>query len=161
MIVNMEKEELEKIKKRAKDIMKNNNLKVLNGEKDLIEQLNKISDENNENIDYNLINKTLDYIDTYIKYKEKMLLSKEDYDYLSNLSKELKDQSIRRTDDVVYIPLFKIMSKDGNEKYFLTRDSAKAYIELHNDWYINKIIQIEESDNTNLSQVIDIIKRNF
>lgn len=157
----MKEKELDQIKKKAKNIIENSNIKALKGEKDLITQLNKIANEDNENVDYELVNKTLDYIDTYMKYKEKMILSKEDYQYMSHLAEELRNQSIRRTDGVLYIPLFKIMSKDGNEKYFLTRNSAKEYIELHNDWYVNKIIEIEESDNTNLTQVIEIIKRTF
>ena len=63
-------------------------------------------------MDCNLINKTLENIEIYLKYKEKMLLTVDDYEYLVSLSKDLKDQSVRRTDDIIYIPLFKITSKD-------------------------------------------------
>lgn len=100
------------IKERAKKILEGSKINVLSGEKDLIEQLDMIINENNNEMDYNLINKTLENIEIYLKYKEKMLLTVDDYEYLVSLSKYLKDQSVRRTDDIIYIPLFKITSKD-------------------------------------------------
>lgn len=149
------------IKERAKKILEGSKINVLSGEKDLIEQLDTIINEENNEMDYNLINKTLENIEIYLRYKEKMLLTVDDYEYLVSLSKELKDQSVRRIDDIIYIPLFKITSKDGEEKYFLTRSSAKEYIELHNQWYNDDVIEVEENNNDNLLKLIQIIKRNF
>lgn len=97
----------------------------------------------------------------YIKTKEKMALAQEDYIFFNDLSKKLKKRAIRRTDGILYIPLFKVKSKDGFEKYFLTRENAKRYIEMNNGWITDNIIEIDENDNTDLAMVIDIIKRNF
>ena len=106
------------IKERAKKILEGSKINVLSGEKDLIEQLDKIINEENNEMDYNLINKTLENIEIYLRYKEKMLLTVDDYEYLVSLSKELNAQSVRRTDGVISIPLFKITSKDGEKSIF-------------------------------------------
>lgn len=153
--------ELKEIQDKANSIINNNDIKVLKDEEQLLEQLYAIKNKNNIDLDFNLLNKTLDSIDTYIKYKRKMLLCKEDFDYLNTLANELKTQKTRRTDNEIYIPLFKIVSSYGDEKYFLTRDSAKNFIDLHKEWYQSEIIEYEESDNTNLLRIVDIIKRNF
>lgn len=150
-----------KIKEKAKKILESSKINVLSGEKDLIEQLDKIINEKNDEMNYNLINKTLENIEIYLRYKEKMLLAVDDYEYLVSLSNELNSQSVRKNDDIIYIPLFKITSKDGKEKYFLTRNSAKEYIELHNKLYTDDIIEIEENNNDTLLKLIQIIKRNF
>ena len=91
-----------KLKKEQKKILESSKINVLSGEKDLIEQLDTIINENNNEMDCNLINKTLENIEIYLKYKEKMLLTVDDYEYLVSLSKDLKDQSVRRTDDIIY-----------------------------------------------------------
>ncbi len=82
-------------------------------------------------------------------------------EYLVSLSRELNNQSVRKNDGIIYIPLFKITSKDGEEKYFLTRSSAKEYINLHNQFYNDDIIEIEETNNDHLLKLIEIIRRNF
>ena len=140
---------------------KSTKINVLSGEKDSLEELDSIISGNGKETNYSLVNKTLDNIETYLKYKEKMLLTIDDYEYLISLSKELKNQSIRIADGIIYIPLFKITSKDVDEKHFLTRNSVKEYIELHNEWYNEDIIEIEEINNDILLKSIQIIKRNF
>ena len=152
---------ISEIKEKANKILNDNKISMYANEKEIVEKLNKILYENIENEDYELLNKTLDNIDTYMKTKEKMELTKQDYNYLGSLAKALKEQTIRKTDGILYIPLFKIKNIDGEETYFLTRESAKKYIEMNNNWVMSDIIEIEESDNTDLAKVIEIIKRNF
>ncbi len=70
------------IKERAKKMLEGSKINVLSGEKDVIKQLDTIINEKNNNMDFNLIDKTLDNIEIYLKYKEKMLLTVDDYEYL-------------------------------------------------------------------------------
>lgn len=157
----MQEKSLEEIKENAKEIMKNSTIKVLSGEKEIIEQLKKIIAEDCKEVDVNTLSKILDYIKIYIEMKERMMFAKEDYEYLKFLAQDLNEQSVRRTDGILYVPLFKVMRKNGNEKYFLTRKSAQEYISVNVESVVNKIIEIEENDNTDLGKLIEIIKRNF
>ena len=157
----MKSKSLKELKEKANEILNNNKIAIYTDEEEIINKINEILNEDDENIDCELLNKTLDNIDIYMKIKEKMTLGEQDYTFLKNLSEDFKEQSIRKTDGVLYIPLFKIRSLDGEEKYFLTRKSAKEYIKMHKSWVMSDIIEIEESDNTDLTEVIEIIKRNF
>ena len=100
----MEMDEFQ-IKNKAKRILRSTKINVLSGEKDSLEELDSIISGNGKETNYSLVNKTLDNIETYLKYKEKMLLTIDDYEYLISLSKELKNQSIRKADGIIYIPL--------------------------------------------------------
>lgn len=150
---------LEDIKQKARQIIGNASLKVFNNEKYILETLNEIVDE--EENDLELVEKKLKCIENYLSIKEKMITIENDYEYLCNLSEKLNNQTVRRTDGIVYNPIFKVTNSEGIEKYFLTRASAEQYIKLNEGFTINKIIEVEENDNNDLTIILEIIKRNY
>lgn len=148
------------IKERINKILGKTNLKTLNGEADILEFLKSIKDEENE-IQGIILEKTLDYIEKYFYIKNKFILCDEDNSFMNNLSEEMKQQKIRKTDGVVYDPLFKVITEDGTEKYFLTRNGAKNFQKNCAIPLKSEIIEVEENDNSDLSKIIEIIKRNY
>ena len=150
----------EDIKAHVNRIIGNTSVKTFNNEKDIMKLLNNILDDKN-NIDNTVIDKLLYCIEDYLKFKEKMTILYEDYNYLCDLSEELKKQTIRKTDGVLYDPLFKVTNNDKREKYFLTRKNAEEYIKQKDNYTFNKVIEIEENDNIDLAKLLDIIKRNY
>lgn len=149
---------LEEIRKRAEKILRNYSLDVLTDEKELMETLTDISKINEYN---ELLNKTLDYIERYLNAKQKMILKEEDSEFLKELAEDLKYQNTRRTDGVIYNPLFKLISKDEKEKYFLARKRAEKHLEKNKEQYKNDIIVLQDNDYTDLTKLLEIIVRNF
>lgn len=76
---------IEQIKSKAKSLRGNNSIEILKGEKEILDKLNDIENTTNlENKDYN--EKILNYIESYLKIKQKSEIQKEDYDFLRNLA---------------------------------------------------------------------------
>ncbi len=157
----MKVDKLEEIKLRAKKIIGNSSLNIMKNEKELLEQLNELLQINIENVDINLLEKTLNNIEVYIKTKEKMFIAKEDYEYLVEISKSLKEQSVRRTDGILYVSIFKVLGKDKSEQCFLIRNHAEKYKKIYGNKFDNKIVKIEGTNNSDLIKLLEIIKRNF
>jgi len=157
----MKLDKLEEIKLRAKKIAGNSNLNIMSDEKELLEQLMGLLQANAEKADISLLEKTLDNIEIYIKTKEKMFIAKEDYEYLVEISKELKKQSIRRLDGILYVSIFKVIEKDKGEQCFLIREHAEKYKKVYENNFRNKIVKVEETNNSDLIKLLEIIKRNF
>lgn len=149
---------LEQLKKRAEYIFRNSSIDTFTGEKELIETLNAIGKL--EKYD-ELSNTTLDIIERYLKAKEKMILKEEDAAFIKELSEDLKHQNIRRTDGIIYIPLFKLLTVDGKEEYFLTRKRAEKHVEDNPNKYASDIIEIKENNNTDIARIIEILIRNY
>ncbi len=144
----------------ANRIIGNTSVKTFNNEKDIAEILNNIIEDKN-NVDNTIIDKLLYCIEDYLKFKEKMTILYEDYNYLCDLSEELRKQTIRKTDGVLYDPLFKVTNNDKSEKYFLTRRNAEEYMKQKDNCTFNKVIEIKENENIDLAKLLDIIKRNY
>ena len=149
--------EIEEIRNRANKILSSYNMNVLSNEKKLLESLTKIS--NAEDIDVYYDTKTLNYIERYLIAKEKMQIAENDEEFLRNLSKELKQQEVRST-DIAVPPLFMIKNVVGNNVFFLTRKAVKNYLSIGSKTE-KKIIEVPSSDSLEISQLLDIIKRNI
>ena len=88
-----------------------------------------------------------------------MQIAENDEEFLRNLSKELKQQEVRST-DIAVPPLFMIKNVVGNNVFFLTRKAVKNYLSISSKTE-KKIIEVPSSDSLEISQLLDIIKRNF
>lgn len=150
----------EKIKKRANKILGENSVLTLKNEEKIILTLQKIINEEIE--DTEMAENTLNDIEKYLEEKQKRISNEEDYKFLKELSENLREQKIRRDDDVLLKnPLFKITTED-EEYYFLTRKNAHQFIEANKSRIKNsEVIKIQENENLELEKLIDIIKRNF
>lgn len=157
----MNEKQLNEIKEKANEIIGSVSLDVLADEEKLLERLINLDKENTEYMDFNLISKTLDYIKEYLEIKKKLEVEKNDYNFLTELAKELREQNVRGTDAVMYVPIFKIVSNEGKEKIFLIRKNATEFQKVNSKMFPYKTIKIEETDNTDLSKIIEIIMRNF
>ena len=147
---------VDEIRKRAKEILGDNKIKILEDEKDTIETLQKIANTDETNLKYEM--KTLEDIEEYLKYKEKRVFAQIDTQILKNLAKELREQEIRLTDSS-NPPLFMIKNSLDENIYFLTRESLKRYREHNKN--SGKTIEIPSSNSQELASLLDIIKRNF
>lgn len=152
---------IEQIKSKAKSLRGNNSIEILKGEKEILDKLNDIENTTNlENKDYN--EKILNYIESYLKIKQKSEIQKEDYDFLRNLANSLRKQEVRKT-DISNPPLFKIKNKNGQDLFFITRDALNEYMEvngLKKEKNI-KTIEIPCNNSFELEKLLEIIKRNF
>lgn len=142
---------------RAKRILGEAKIDLFTNESKIIEILNKISEGENESSE--LEEKILDNIEDYLFTKEKMQVKKEDYKYLKNLSEKLSEQEVRRSDSA-NPPLFKISNNEGKDIYFITRDGLDKYKECNKELKY-KIVEIPESNSTELAHTLEIIKRIF
>lgn len=150
-------EKIIKLQKRADEIMNSKSLNILSDEKSILEILTEISKSNSDNI--SLKEKTLNDIEIYLDVKEKMCFAQEDLEFLKKLSKNLKSQFTRITDEGDPT-LFKITNSLGNEIYFLTRSSLEEYRKI-NEKDVKQLIEIPSSHSMELKHLLDIIKRNF
>ena len=153
----MDKKILE-IRKRAEKILGNQKIYTLTDEKEIIEKLEMISRETDV-ISLNYSSLTLDNIERYLFIKEKMKVAEKDLEFLNNLSKELNAQKTRIT-DISKPPVFKITNKIGKDMIFLTRQALERYRKNNNKDNI-KIIEIPSFNCQELSELLEIIKRNF
>ena len=133
-------EKIIKLQKRADEIMNSKSLNILSDEKSILEILTEISKSNRD-------------------VKEKMCFAQEDLEFLKKLSKNLKSQFTRITDEGDPT-LFKITNSLGNEIYFLTRSSLEEYRKI-NEKDVKQLIEIPSSHSMELKHLLDIIKRNF
>lgn len=146
-----------KIRKRAEKILMEENITILANEKKLLKELEKISKTNGENLELETM--ILDKIESYILAKEKNYFAEKDLEFLCNLAKELKEQKVRKS-DINNPPLFKIVDSNGEDRYFLTRKALEKYKEYHNVQY-KGIIEIPYANSEELTELLEIIKRNF
>lgn len=150
-------EKIKDIKNRAAKILKSSTINLLTNEREILDILNKIQNSDNINIEYD--SKTLDYIERYMIAKEKMLIAENDTQFLNNLSKELKSQEVRAT-DMSTPPLFIIKDAIGRDIFFLTRKAVENYTTISSKSE-KRLIEVPSSDSLEISQLVDIIKRNF
>lgn len=150
-------EKIKDIKNRATKILKSSTINLLTNEREILDILNKIQNSDNINIEYD--SKTLDYIERYMIAKEKMLIAENDTQFLNNLSKELKSQEVRAT-DMSTPPLFIIKDAIGRDIFFLTRKAVENYTTISSKSE-KRLIEVPSSDSLEISQLVDIIKRNF
>lgn len=150
--------EIEEIKVRANKIIGDNKITTLINEAELMEKLNEISQSVDQNncIAYT---KTLDAIEDYLIQKEKLETKKNDIKFLSNLAKELREQQVRITDNS-NPPLFIVSNEFGENIYFLTRKALENYSE-YNLKDTRKIIEVPSNRSNELTELLEIVKRNF
>lgn len=148
---------IKEIKNRATKILKSSTINLLTNEKEILDILSKIQNSDNINIEYD--SQTLDYIERYMIAKEKMLIAESDTQFLNNLSKELKSQEVRAT-DMSTPPLFIIKDAIGRDIFFLTRKAVENYTTISSKSE-KRLIEVPSSDSLEISQLVDIIKRNF
>lgn len=156
----MNQERIAKVKERANKILGENSVQTLKNEEKIISTLSEMINDEIKDID--TAENILDIIEKYLNEKHKRIVSEEDYNFLKELSENLREQKIRRNDDVLLKnPLFKITTED-EEYYFLTRKNAHQFIEANKSRIKNsEVIKIQENENLELEKLIDIIKRNF
>lgn len=153
--------DIKQIVNKAKSLRKNNSIEIFKGEKEILDRLCKIEDGTNmENKDYN--EKMLNYIESYLEIKRKSKIKKEDYEFLQKLANSLRKQEVRKT-DTSNPALFKINNKDGNDLFFITRESLKEYIEINGLRKENNVTTIEISNEKSfeLEKLLEVIKRSF
>lgn len=143
-----------KSKEKLNKILGKYSMETLKDEKEIFEIIKKISKEPNNDYD----EKIIENIDNYLKTKEKMQVANKDIEFLNIIAKSLREQEVRITDDS-YPPLFKTTNSIGEEIYFLTREALERYRECNKE--CSKVIEVPSSNSTELSNLIDIIKRNF
>lgn len=91
-----------------------------------------------------------------------MEVKENEYEFMHELSEELKKQKIRKGDKILNLPLFKVVTSDKNEYYFLTRNNANQFIELNKNIIdSSEIINIVENRNLELQRLINVIKDNY
>ena len=146
-------EKIKQIRDRAKAIMGSIDISTGRGDAELLNYLNELENKQISNSEIDIINKTLDNIEIYFKTKRKMTLEINDYEYLKEMAKKLREQNVRVTDSVVLgEPVFKILTQNNKKEeefYFITKQGKK------------KIFDVKENRNLELSRIIEIIKRNF
>jgi len=96
-----------------------------------------------------------------IELDKKLRMGIEDYQYLSKLSLNFKEQKIRENFGENEVYIFQLYNKFNNVMQFITRYSAEIYIENHPEEFNNTIISIIESKNEDLNHLLEIIERNF
>lgn len=150
--------EIEKVKSRADKMIGDKKITTLIDEAELIRKLNEISQNVNET-NYTIYDKTLDAIEGYLVEKEKLETKKKDTEFLSNLARNLREQQVRNT-DVSNPPLFVVSNELGENIFFLTRQALENYskFNLKNS---KKVVEIPSNRSIELSDLLEIIKRNF
>ena len=132
-------------------------LKTFEGEKALLDTIDDLLDDDNIGVEQaeESINKILKYFSS----KEKMLVRKNDMEFLKSLSEQLKLQTVRATDRANPI-LF--IAKDGSDKdiYFLTRKGLNEYLKNSHGGE-KQTINVYEGLSIELERLLDIIKRNY
>ena len=171
-------EKIKQIRDRANAIMGSIDISTGRGDAELLNYLNELENKQISNSEIDIINKTLDNIEIYFKTKRKMTLEINDYEYLKEMAKKLREQNVRVTDSVVLgEPVFKILTQNNKKEeefYFITKQGAENFIKANPTTYKQlseeesseerrkeKIFDVKENRNLELSKIIEIIKRNF
>ena len=152
------KSKITEIKEKASKIIGDKKINTLINESNLMEKIQDIIENVNES-NYNMYNDELEEIETYLKNKEKTLTKQSDMEFLYNLAKELREQQVRITDTNIP-PLFVITNDLGENIYFLTRNSLENYSNC-NLTDKKKVVKIPSDRSTELTELLEIIKRNF
>ena len=145
------------IKERANKLLGNISLEMASKEKEISKELYKII--NAKDMDLIKVERLLNRIELYLLIKQKIEKSEENYDYLHNIAKQLRNQKVRSGDDIKGFPIFKV-KKNDKTYYFLTRDKAQEFIKAYK-LESTEIIGIEENDNEKIKELISEIKENF
>lgn len=146
------------LKKTAERILKEYSIMELS-EKGLIEKLIKIED-GETNTEY--AEKTLKYLEDYLKIKEKMRVAEKDMKYFENLAESLRKQEINGM-NTRKTTLFKLKIYDMEYMYFISRDAMYDYIKRNNITVkgIDDIIEIPSNKSIELENLLEAIMRNF
>ena len=172
------KDKIKEIRNRANSIMGSIDISTGRGDAELLNYLNELENREIEEFEIDIINKTLDNIETYFKVKRKMTLEINDYEYLKEIAKGLREQKVRVTDSVVFgEPVFKILTQNNNKEeefYFITKQGAENFIKANPLTYKQKaeddsseekrkkdILAVKTNRNLELAKIIEIIQRNF
>jgi len=175
---------VEFLKDKAKTILGSVNFGIFLNEEDILKSLQRIIDEKIYDDELDILSRTLNNIDEYLIIKKKLILPKEDNEYLTRIAESLRNQKVRIEDQAPFSsPIFKI-SIDENDKEknfsFITREGAARYIEYNksllkhlpikdekieysegSDRRQNDYIHVEGNRNLEIERIIEIIKRNF
>ena len=148
--------EIEKdIKIRAENILNGKfSLETLKDESEIIKTLNDIIDDK---IKENPM-KILDNIENYLNIKEKNRILKEDNDFLKNLAKSLREQTVRKS-DITSPTLFQIKNPIGEDLFFITRSALEEYRKYNKQ--CGNLIEVPSANSMELLKLLEIIKRNF
>ena len=126
-------------------------------EKDICKELDRILEA--DDIDEEKDEKILNHIELYLLLKKKLENNEENYNYLQDIAKDLRNQKIRSDDLNNGFPLFKVLYEDRT-KYFLTRTKAQEFLKAHHLEGL-EIIEIEKSEDEKIKQLIEEIKENY
>lgn len=151
-------EKVQIVKERADKLIGNKKITTLIDEAELIKKLNEISQSVDET-NYLAYSKTLDAIDGYLEEKEKLETQKKDNEFLKNLAKELREQQVRITDNS-NPPLFVVENELGEDIYFVTRNALDKYCKCNFNGK-KKVIEIPSNRSIELTELLEIVKRNF
>ena len=171
-------EKIKQIRDRANAIMGSIDISTGRGDAELLNYLNELENKQISNSEIDIINKTLDNIEIYFKTKRKMTLEINDYEYLKEIAKGLREQKVRVTDRIIFgEPVFKILTQNNNKEeefYFITKQGAENFIKANPLTYKQKseedsseerrkkdILAVKTNRNLELAKIIEIIKRNF
>ena len=174
----MEEKRIIELKERAKNILSNTRIDVSVGDERLVSLLQEIEKKDITEEEIDLIEKTINNIENYFYTKAKMQIESNDYEYLKKIAEILRNQKIRIEDNVILgQPVFKVILGEKEVYYFITRDSAKEFIEAHttlikksknkennadaNDRRKDDLMEITTNKNLEIGRIIDIIKRNY
>lgn len=89
---------IEEVKEKAKTIIRNTKIKTIIDDMDVINKLYDII--NLDNIDVEKSEVMLSQIELYMLMKQKVEEKEKNFSYLKGLSKELKQQKIRKDDNI-------------------------------------------------------------
>lgn len=89
---------IEEVKEKAKTIIRNTKIKTIIDDMDVINKLYDII--NLDNIDVEKSEVMLSQIELYMLMKQKVEEKEKNFSYLKELSKELKQQKIRKDDNI-------------------------------------------------------------
>ena len=156
MVENMEDE----IKNKIKNILENT--AIIDIDKSIMETLEKI--EKQQNYGDESVIEIVNNIENYLEMKKKNRILEEDFKFLNNLAKKLRQQETRLSDanTTNCVSEFKISNINNEEMIFLTRDAAKDYMEKNSkDFGTSKYIDICSQNSVELRTLLDVIKRNF
>lgn len=158
LVEELREEKIKELKNRADKIFGKSNIITFIDEQESTKLIDRIINTNDINIEED--EKALNKLELYILIKEKIQENNENNKILEELAEDLRNQRIRK-DDVLNIPLFKVITNE-REYYFITRKEAHKFIENNKDIVKgSEVIQIEENEDKKLEKLINTIKENF
>lgn len=170
------------IKKKAQKVLGELQIKTSIGETKIINLLQDIIQDDIKDDEIDLLERTINNIESYFYTKSKMQVISKDYEHLRKIAEVLRKEEIRIEDDVILgQPAFKISlgKNEGECGYFITRQVAKYFMEAsptliekvvnktnkrdvnREDKNNNKLMKIITNENLEIKEIIEIIKRNY